>query len=158
VATAAARCHAVVLIGPDLADATTRLPAGLPVLRARLVQDASVTALAGRKVVAFAGIASPDKFFDPLHQAGAILAVARSFPDHHAYSKRELARLSQEARNREAVLVTTPKDAVRLPPTVRDQVTVIGVGLEWQEPGEIDQFLGKAIAAGASSMHYPWHG
>jgi tetraacyldisaccharide 4'-kinase len=153
VATAAARCQAAVLIGSDQTGAINRLPAHLPVLRADLVQDPSVAALAGRKVVAFAGIAWPEKFFDPLRQAGAILVVARPFPDHHAYSQHELARLLGEAREHRAVAVTTPKDAVRLPPAVRDRVTVIGVGLEWRDPGLIDQFLGKVIASGASAVH-----
>jgi tetraacyldisaccharide 4'-kinase len=153
VATAAARCQAAVLIGSDSTGAISRLPAHLPVLRADLVQDPSIAALAGRKVVAFAGIAWPEKFFDPLRQAGAILVVARPFPDHHAYSQRELARLLGEACEHHAVAVTTPKDAVRLPPAVRDRVTVIGVGLEWRDTGLIDQFLGKAIAAGPSAVH-----
>jgi tetraacyldisaccharide 4'-kinase len=153
VAAAAARCHAAVLIGPDATDAIGWLPPVLPVLRADLVQDPSIAALAGRKVVAFAGIARPEKFFDPLRRAGAILVVSRPFPDHHAYSARELARLLGEAHDRGAIPVTTPKDAVRLPPAVRGQVTVIGVALEWREPGQIDQFLGKVVATGASGMH-----
>ena len=122
------------------------LPPGMPVVRADLRQDASITALADRKVVAFAGIALPDKFFDPLRQAGAILLAARAFPDHHAYTERELHGLLREAQAHQAVLVTTPKDAVRLPPPIRTQVTVIGVGLAWQDPRRIDQFLDKVTA------------
>jgi tetraacyldisaccharide 4'-kinase len=152
-AAAAARCQAAVLIGPDTTGAINRLPPALPVLRADLLQDPSIAALAGRKVIAFAGIALPEKFFDPLRQAGAILVVTRSFPDHHPYSDRELALLLREARDHGAVPVTTPKDAVRLPPAIRGQVTVIGVGLKWRVPGQIDQFLGAAIAAGPSAMH-----
>lgn len=148
VAAAAARCRAAVLIGPDMTDAMPRLPSALPVLRADLVQDPSIAALAGRTVVAFAGIALPDKFFDPLRRAGAILAAARPFPDHHAYTARELDDLLREARDRQAVLVTTPKDAVRLSPAIRAQVTIIGVGLEWREPEQIDRLLEKMIAAG----------
>ena len=152
VATAAARCRAAVLIGADLTGATGRLPVTLPVLRVDLVQDPSIATLTGRSVVAFAGIALPEKFFDPLRRAGAILAVARPFPDHHAYSARELDDLLREARDRQAVLVTTPKDAVRLPPAIRAQVTVIGVGLAWREPEKIDRLLEKIIAAAPSGM------
>jgi tetraacyldisaccharide 4'-kinase len=150
VAAAAARCQAAVLIGADLTDATHRLPRDLPVWRADLVQDAAIAALAGRKVVAFAGIASPDKFFDPLRQAGAILVAARPFPDHHAYTARTLNRLCREVRNHGAVLVTTPKDAVRLPAAIRDQVIVIGVGLAWRDTGPVDQFLDNLLAGTAS--------
>jgi tetraacyldisaccharide 4'-kinase len=152
VVTAAARCQAAVLIGDDATHVTDRLPPTLPVFRADLVQDPSIAALTGRKVVAFAGIALPEKFFHPLRQAGAVLVAARSFADHHAYTQRELDALLNEARDRQAIPVTTPKDAVRLPPSVRSQVTVIGVGLKWREPGQIDRLLEKMIAAGPSGM------
>ena len=147
VAAAASRCRAAVLIGADETQAVARLPPDLPVLRAELVQDASIEALAGRAVVAFAGIALPEKFFAPLRRAGAIVVAARPFADHHRYTARELGALWQEARERGAELVTTPKDAVRLPAALRAQVRVIGVGLLWREPEKIDQFLARAITS-----------
>ncbi|HEY0183066.1 MAG TPA: tetraacyldisaccharide 4'-kinase [Rhodopila sp.] len=147
VTAAAGRCQAAVLIGQDQTGAANQLPPVLPLLRADLVQDAAIAALAGQKVVAFAGIAWPDKFFDPLRQAGAVLLAARPFPDHHAYSDRELGALLRQARDQQAVLVTTPKDAVRLPPEVRAQVSVIGVGLKWREPEQIDRLLDRAVGA-----------
>jgi tetraacyldisaccharide 4'-kinase len=145
VATASDRCGAAVLIGPDATGALARLPPALPVFHADLIQDVSISSLAGQTVIAFAGIALPEKFFGPLRQAGAHLLQARSFPDHHAYTDPELRGLLKEARDRHAVLVTTPKDAVRLPAPIRKQVTVIGVGLKWRDDAEIDQFLEKAI-------------
>ena len=148
--TAARRCHAAVLIGDDLTGATDRLPAALPVLHAELVQDPGVAGIVGREVLAFAGIAHPGKFFEPLRDAGAILVDARPFPDHHAYTTGELDRLLKDARACNAIPVTTPKDGVRLPPNIRRLVTVIGVGLKWRDEGEIDQFLEKTVAAGPS--------
>ncbi len=62
VASAAARCQVAVLIGPDTAAAAARLPADLPVLRASLAPSCTV-ALEGLRVVAFAGIGRPEKFF-----------------------------------------------------------------------------------------------
>ena len=150
IAAAAARCQAAVLIGPDTTHALSRLPPILKVLRADLKQDESIAALAGRRVVAFAGIALPEKFFAPLRQAGALVIAARAFPDHHAYTTPELDILLREAREQDAVPVTTPKDAVRLPPSIRARVTVIGVALEWRNSGEIDQLLDNMIAAGPS--------
>jgi tetraacyldisaccharide 4'-kinase len=150
VEAAASRCQAAVLIGPDATQATRRLPPDLPVFRADLIQDKSVAALAGRAVVAFAGIAMPEKFFAPLRDAGATLVAAWPFPDHHAYNAREINELLGEARDRQSILVTTPKDAVRLPPAVRSQVTVVGVRLSWREPEQIDQLLDRAIAMVAS--------
>jgi tetraacyldisaccharide 4'-kinase len=145
VAAAARRCQAAVLIGLDATRATALLPPDLPVLRADLVQDKSVAALAGHPVLPFAGIAMPEKFFSPLREAGAILIAVRPFPDHHAYTAREIDELLREACDRHAILVTTPKDAVRLPSAVRSQVTVVGVGLAWREPEQIDQLLTRVI-------------
>ena len=146
VSAAAARCQAAVLIGPDSTRATAQLPPGLPVLRADLVQDRSIADLAGRTVVAFAGIARPEKFFAPLRAAGAVLIAARPFPDHHPYTVRELEALANEALGNSAILVTTPKDSARLPAEWRAQVIVVGVGLAWRDPAEIDQFLERTIA------------
>ena len=153
VADAAARCQAAVMIGTDMTDARAKLPPTLPLLRADLVQDKkSIAALAGRRVIAFAGIAIPGKFFDPLRQAGAVLVAARPFPDHHNYTVGELNELLREARTQRAVPVTTPKDAVRLPQAIRDQVTVVGVSLKWSEPSEIDQLLERMVAAAPSAV------
>jgi len=145
VAAAAARVQAAVLIGADQTGALAALPAHLPVLRARLVQDAAIEALAGRRVLAFAGIAWPEKFFAPLREAGAVLTASLVFSDHHMFSRRELDGLVARAAADDAVLVTTPKDAVRLPPAIRPLVTVIGVGLVWDDPLGIERLLQEVI-------------
>jgi tetraacyldisaccharide 4'-kinase len=152
IAAAASRCHAAVLIGQDDTNALARLPPSLPVLRADLVQDSAITALAGRTIVAFAGIALPEKFFTPLRDAGAVLLAAHPFPDHHPYTARDLDALAREAQERDAILVTTPKDAARLPSAFRTQVTVIGVHLAWRDPPKIDQFFATALARPPKGM------
>ncbi|HVZ06970.1 tetraacyldisaccharide 4'-kinase [Rhodopila sp.] len=143
VAAAAARSHAAILIGPDATGALARLPPSLPVLRASLVQDRAIAGLAGRRVLAFAGIARPEKFFAPLRAAGAILVEARPFPDHHPFAAAELDALTRDADRQDARLVTTPKDAVRLPSAFRSRVTVIGVGLAWDDAAAIEAILGR---------------
>lgn len=148
IAVAAGRCRAAVLIGQDETGAAAKLPPGLAMLRADLVQDSSIEALHGQSVVAFAGIAMPEKFFAPLRQAGATLVAVHPFPDHHVYTDTELQGLLREAHERKATLVTTPKDAVRLSPSVRVRVMSIGVGLKWEDERQIDQFLAKVIAGG----------
>ncbi len=143
VAAAASRCQAAVLIGDDATGALRRLPATLPVLRARLVQDAAIADLRGRRVLAFAGIAHPAKFFAPLAEAGADLVATVPFPDHHKFTRPEIERLLARSAASGAIAVTTPKDAVRLPPDLRARVTVIGVGLAWDDPGALDALLDR---------------
>jgi tetraacyldisaccharide 4'-kinase len=145
-AVAAARCRGAVLIGADLTGALSRLPADLPVLRAELLQESAIAGLSGKTILAFAGIAIPEKFFAPLRQSGAIVAAARGYPDHHAYTARDLDWLQRRAAALGALLVTTPKDAVRLPPAFRSGVAVIGVGLAWEHEDRIEHWLDSAIS------------
>jgi tetraacyldisaccharide 4'-kinase len=125
-AAAAARCRAAVLIGPDRTGALARVPA-LPVLRARLVAQNPPT---GARVLAFAGIGRPTKFAETLTEAGVEVAHLHAFADHHRYSERDLAGLRADAKRRNALLVTTPKDAVKLPPGF---AAVVGVRLVWED-------------------------
>ncbi|WP_428485671.1 tetraacyldisaccharide 4'-kinase [Rhodopila sp.] len=144
-AAAIGRVQAAVLIGADSTGVTAALPAALPVLRATLAQDAAIGTLAGHRILPFAGIALPEKFFTPLRRAGAVVVAAQPFPDHHVYRVRELDALLRRAAALDAMLVTTPKDAVRLPPAIRPRVTVIGVELVWNEPRRIDRLLDNMI-------------
>lgn len=148
VAAGAARCHAAVLIGDDRTGAVSLLPPGLPVLRAALVQGPEIGALRGRRVLAFAGIARPDKFFDPLADAGLVVVMRRPFPDHHLYSRREFETVLEQADRLDAVPVTTPKDAVRLPPDIRPNVHVVGVGLQWEDEDALDRLIRQMIDRG----------
>ncbi len=141
VAAGAARCQAAILIGPDETGVERLLPAGLPVLRARLVPNAEISAFVGRKVLAFAGIAMPEKFFSGIEAAGAIIAERRSFPDHHRFTARELACLVADASRLDASAVTTPKDAVRIPAASRAGIFEVGVRLEWQDEAALDRLL-----------------
>ena len=85
------------------------------VLRARFEADkASVNALRGRPVLAFAGIGDPERFFGTLRTNGIVVAATRSFPDHHRYRDNELAALATDAQRDGLTLVTTTKDLVRL--------------------------------------------
>jgi tetraacyldisaccharide 4'-kinase len=132
-----------VLIGQDRHAVVAALPPGLPILRARLMPGPEAAALAGRRVFAFAGIARPEKFFTSLREVGAVLAGSESFPDHHAFAPRTMARLLARAARLGAVPVTTAKDAVRLSPEVRAEVRVLGVRLAWEEPAALAALLAR---------------
>ena len=85
------------------------------VFEARIVPAPDMAkALEGKKVLAFAGIGRPDKFFDTLRDCGAIVEAARPFPDHHRYKAGDLAALRQEAEARGLRAVTTEKDLARI--------------------------------------------
>jgi tetraacyldisaccharide 4'-kinase len=75
-----------------------------------------------RRVVAFCGIARPERFFAALEGEGCVLAARAIFPDHHVYAAEELRELRARALKEGAVLVTTEKDTARLTPDERDGI------------------------------------
>ncbi len=140
VVAAAARCRAAVVIGEDVTGAAASLPAGLPVLRADLAV-ACDQPLQGRPVLAFAGIGRPEKFFASVGSQGADIVSRRAFPDHHAYTGADCRRLSAEAARHGALLVTTAKDAVKLPPAFRARCAVLTVTLAWHDEAALHRLL-----------------
>jgi tetraacyldisaccharide 4'-kinase len=120
--------------------------AGKPVWRASLRPEAEAgRRLMGAPLFAFAGIGRPEKFFSTLEEAGARLVSRRAFADHHPYRARELVALRREARALGAMLVTTEKDAARLPDGMRD-VSVLPVTLRFEAEETVRAALAQNLA------------
>ncbi len=143
VARGLARADAVVLLGRDERNLGAALGGGLPVLTAKIAPRPGSERLAGRKVMAFAGIGRPEKFFATLTGLGAELAETRAFPDHHPYSAGDLRDLRERAQALGADLVTTEKDAVRLTLEQRDGIEVLAVAVAWDDPAALQALLGR---------------
>ena len=113
-----ARTDALVIVGSGrAADGVARQVAakGAPVFRAQLTPaEDSLAALQGRRMLAFAGIGDPARFFRTLRAAGVDVAVEKAFPDHHPYSAEDIAALVARAQREGLTLVTTEKDMVKL--------------------------------------------
>lgn len=138
-----ARADAVIVMMPDgeaLPDlARLKLDAlQIPVLRAWLAPSAPVPE---GKLLAFAGIGRPQKFFDGLKAAGGDLADAIQFPDHHRFTAGDLRQLTDLAESWNARLITTEKDHVRLPDTLRDRVLSYPVRVVFADPDRIRDCL-----------------
>lgn len=114
------RVEALVIVGAGVAgnDAARLASAsGCKVFRARLVPDKAVAQnLRGQKIIAFAGIGRPAKFFETLETIGASIVSRHAFGDHHRYGAAEIAALQAQARRNGALLVTTQKDMARTGP------------------------------------------
>ncbi|MGF6860305.1 tetraacyldisaccharide 4'-kinase [Rhodobacteraceae bacterium MBR-64] len=140
-----ARADLLLSIGPDPAQAGfAALWAGavtLPHLRARLAPLQTGMEWAGLRAYAFAGIGRPEKFFATLRDMGVHLCGAAALDDHQPLGEALLMRLEQAAWAAGAQLVTTEKDAVRLPPDWRHRVLTVPVRLELDNPCALDTAL-----------------
>ncbi len=112
-----------------------------PVLRCRIAPEENGTLLRGQKVLAFAGIGRPGKFYQTCRSIGLVLAATMDFPDHHAFTTRDMARLQDAAGKRGARLITTEKDWVRVPEALRPDIAVLPVSLIFDDPDALRRMV-----------------
>ena len=134
------RANGVVIIGQDKHNVAPTF-ADLPIFRAKI--KAVKPKLDKEKVLAFAGIGNPKKFYQSLEDCGVKIAKTKDFPDHHFYTRGELLSLIDEATRLEAELVTTSKDMVKIPYDLQPKFKVLEIDVEWQDEAAIKQFLLK---------------
>jgi tetraacyldisaccharide 4'-kinase len=110
------RASAILLVGETVpAMEGIARERDLPVFHGRLEPDpGAVASLRAKKVLAFAGIGDPEKFFATLRSAGVDAPVRRAFGDHHRYSAAQARALIRDARTDGLELLTTEKDLVRV--------------------------------------------
>lgn len=149
-----ARTDALIVVGAGVAAegvAAAIAASNRPVLSAHLKPDAASRAqLKDRRVLAFAGIGDPARFFRTLRANGVEVVHERPFADHHPFSRREIEGLATEAKRDRLTLVTTEKDLVRLRcpaqlASVGCDIVPFKVQLEFADPAGLRRFLSDRL-------------
>jgi tetraacyldisaccharide 4'-kinase len=150
------RTDALVVIGNGTAAASVAASVaarGKPVLSAHLTPHAaSLAALAGKRVLAFAGIGDPGRFFRTLRGAGIELVRECAFADHHPFAPAEIEALIAEARRDGLTLVTTEKDLARLrggerAAVIAQNILPFAVTLEFDDAAALRKFVSEQLFA-----------
>jgi tetraacyldisaccharide 4'-kinase len=149
-----ARTDVLIVIGNGAAaDAVAAAVAAQdkPVLTAHLkADDVSVTSLRGKRVLAFAGIGDPGRFFRTLRASGLEVVLERAFDDHHPFSQSEIEALIAQARHEALTPVTTEKDLARLQkaggrPDWAKDIVPFAVTLEFDSAVKLRRFVSERL-------------
>ena len=105
----------------------------IPCFRGHLTPDRPEALPAGSRVMAFAGIGRPEKFFATLRGMHLDIVATRSFPDHHSYSDDDTSAILAESQRVHAIPVTTEKDFVKLSPVIQNRILAVGIHVTWQD-------------------------
>jgi tetraacyldisaccharide 4'-kinase len=157
--------HAIVLVGrPSCAGVSCAgvlmaRASHVPVFRAKLEPDqTAVAAMRRGRVLAFAGIADPGKFFATLARAGIEVAAECAFPDHHRYTREQAERLCDQADHEGLMLVTTEKDMARMRGTpellqLAEKAHVLPVTMTFDDEATFRSILLERLAAARPVAH-----
>ena len=141
------RADLLVSIGPPAAQEAFHLAWGdliaIPTIHGRMEALRTGMDWHGARILAFAGIGQPERFFATIRGLGADLVRAEALEDHQPLTGSLMTRLDREAQTLGAQLVTTEKDAVRLPASFRRRVLTLPVRLKIEDPGPLDAALDR---------------
>ena len=123
----------------------------------RTVPDPDIAAsLAGKKVMAVAGIGRPQKLYDSLESIGAEVKIGRAFEDHHTFDRHEIETLVAEGAQNGLTLVTTTKDHVRIMAVdskLAKKFKVLPIRFVPDEAETLTQWLHQRLSAQRASQH-----
>lgn len=133
----------VVLIGEAEENLEKKL-SGKKIVRAKIVAKNSAE-FSQQKLMAFCGLAYPQKFFTFLKKSGLEVVVEKSFPDHYFYQYSDLEELYESASKQSLKLVTTKKDWIKFSPDFQKKISYLDIELEFLNPELLIVELQKVI-------------
>ena len=123
----------------------TSVPSNVLLTEGQLKPKAYPSHLEKRKLIAFCGIARPEKFFQTLKNLNLNVIEKIPFPDHFLYSKNDLENLRKKGKQENALLVTTEKDIVKIPEDLKREFYSLPVEVKLTNPSVLKNKLKKLV-------------
>lgn len=133
----------VVLVGENDEKLQKKM-AAKKILQAKIIAK-NAHEFSHQKLLAFCGLAHPEKFFSYLEAQGLDVVGSHPFPDHHFYNKIELDQLVEIAQKQNAKLITTKKDWVKFAPIYQEKIEFLDVELSFVNQALVRQELKKIL-------------
>lgn len=130
------KTNAIVTIGPKFSS-------DLPVFESQLNTTNKPTT--HDDYIGFCGIGFPEKFKATLLKEGYNLIGWYEFPDHHPYSDQNIKLMLDEAKKRNARLITTEKDFVKIPAKYKEMVDVLYIQIHFNDTDSLVTFLQESL-------------
>ena len=145
--TGLSRCDAVVLMGEDRHGIRDFIGNTCPIYRTKIITYPNKE-LTNQKVLAFAGIGRPSKFYESVIELGYEVVDTFDFPDHHQFKLDEIKSILKQSSELSAIPVTTTKDYVRLPLEVQPMIKKIEIALEWEHIRDRETIISRVLKDG----------
>ncbi|CAO5674468.1 MAG: Tetraacyldisaccharide 4'-kinase [Holosporales bacterium] len=104
------------------------------------------------RIIGFAGLGYPQKFKISLLNAGYKVVDFVTYPDHFPYTITEIEKLLKKAKGKKAKLMTTSKDAIRIPAPYKEKIHVFKINLEFENTQILEDCLKKTISKNTLSL------
>lgn len=135
------RAQAMIIIGEDKKNLKSQI--SLPTFMGKIAPQRPQ--ISSKKVIAFAGIGRPEKFYQSLKELRFEIAETIDFPDHHFYTTQELENLIQKAQEKNCALITTTKDFVKIPHHLQAHFHVLEITIKWQDKKALQEFITQKL-------------
>tara|TARA_Y100000590_G_scaffold464722_1_gene634877 strand:- start:997 stop:1926 length:930 start_codon:yes stop_codon:yes gene_type:complete len=98
-----------------------------------------------KKVICFAGIGNPNNFFNLLKKNEIKISEKIIFPDHYKYSEKDIKNLINKAKEKNAILLTTEKDYLRIEERYKVNIKFLKIKVEIQNCDKFIEEIKKII-------------
>ena len=142
------RADAIVLVGNNYDMNTNKIEKlkkeyKIPIVKGFFNKKEKINNRKNKRVLAFSGIAFPEKFFNTLRNMGYNVVKTKAFPDHYPYTLNDIVKLKSRAENYNLKLITTEKDIVRIPKKFHNFIDKIEIEFRFKDSKQIRNMIGN---------------